>query len=137
MASNSIQDMDTRTACRAAIACLPSQSWACHKEPLLLWAGYVTIDRGCALAQAHELNAGCLGALAVATQLTSLSLEGIPRMGTEGWAAVAAMHGLTRLAVRSRGDNAGLGQVRAHAHVAAACARMRRRLRLPCSEHAG
>jgi hypothetical protein len=69
------------------------------------------------LAQAHELSAGCLGALAAATQLTSLSLEGIPRMGAEGWAAVAALTRLSRLAVRSRGDNAGLGQVRAHARM--------------------
>ncbi len=35
--------------------------------------------------QAHELGASCLTHLAAARQLASLSLEGIPRMGSDGW----------------------------------------------------
>ena len=70
------------------------------------------LSQGSAHPQAHELSACCLTALACATQLSTLSLEGIPRMGPEGWRAVAGLSSLTRLAVRSRGDNAGLGQVR-------------------------
>lgn len=64
------------------------------------------------LPQAHELSAGTLGCLGlVAGRLGALSLEGIPRMGTDGWRAIGGLTALTRLAVRSRGDNAGLAQV--------------------------
>ncbi|CAL8468747.1 g8287 [Coccomyxa elongata] len=61
--------------------------------------------------QAHELSSAALGALAGASQLGALSLEGIPRMGTEGWRSLSQLTSLTRLAVRSRGDNAGLHQI--------------------------
>lgn len=67
--------------------------------------------------QAHELSSAALGALAGASQLGALSLEGIPRMGTEGWHSLSQLTSLTRLAVRSRGDNAGLHQARTFNHV--------------------
>ncbi|EIE22289.1 RNI-like protein [Coccomyxa subellipsoidea C-169] len=49
--------------------------------------------------QAHELSSAALKGLAASSRLGALSLEGIPRMGKEGWRALSSLTALTRLAI--------------------------------------
>lgn len=82
------------------------------RAPASAWQGLgrLLMLASCAVVQAHELSSAALKGLTASSGLGALSLEGIPRMGQEGWRALSSLTALTRLAVRSRGDNAGLAQ---------------------------